>query len=101
MYVAQTPLALGFLASHNGSSMRAIVSALHSGKLVGDARIVISNNSQSPALDFARDAGISALCINSNHHVQALDADHAIAAALESAEVNLVILSGYMRKIGP
>ena len=49
---------LGFLASHNGSSLRAIVAAIEAGALAAEARLVVSNRKAAPALDFAREHGI-------------------------------------------
>ncbi len=92
---------LGFLASHSGSGMRAIVAAAAGGGLPVAPVVVISNNRDSEALVFARQYGIAA------HHLSAkvcgdeFRADQAITATLEQAGVQLVILSGYMRKLGP
>ncbi len=92
---------IGFLASHNGSSLRAIVAALRSGVLKGTAQVVISNNRESPALDFARRETIAAHYINEANCAPSENADQAIARALDTHGVDLVVLSGYMRKIGP
>ncbi len=92
---------IGFLASHNGSSMRAVIAALRSGVLRGTAQVAISNNRESPALDFARHESIEAFCINEANSAPAEDADRAIARTLDAHGVDLVVLSGYMRKIGP
>ena len=40
-------LKLGFLASHTGSNMQAIIDACQVGTLAAEPRVVISNNSQS------------------------------------------------------
>ncbi len=92
-------LSLGFLASGNGSSLRAIVGAIETGVLEARPLIVVSNLPTAPALDFARSHGIAAICIRTVRHPDAADA--ALALALEQAGVNLVILSGYLRKLGP
>ena len=39
-----SPLKLGFLASKNGTSMRAIVEATRAGVLAAEPRLVVSNN---------------------------------------------------------
>ena len=96
------PLRLGFLASHGGSSMRAIIAAIDDGRLGGAIpAVAISNNSQSPALVFARQHGIPAYHLSDRTHPEPDGLDAAIAAALRRHEATLVILSGYMRKIGP
>jgi phosphoribosylglycinamide formyltransferase-1 len=91
-------LKLGFLASHGGSAMRAIVAACRAGTLAAEPRLVIGNNADAPALAFARESGIPA------HHIsrrQTDDPDAAMAEALAASGVELVVLSGYMRKLGP
>ena len=94
-------LTLGFLASHGGSSMKAIIAAVRRGTLAAEARIVISNNANAPALAYARDAGVPALHLSQSKLGPEGDIDRAIAAALAGAGVDLVVLSGYLRKLGP
>jgi phosphoribosylglycinamide formyltransferase-1 len=100
-----TPLAvpprLGFLASHGGSNVQAILDAIGAGRLRAEPRVVISNNSQSLALERARRAGVPALHLSSQTHPDPGDLDRAIAGALAAHGVELVILAGYMKKLGP
>ena len=93
-------LRLGFLASHNGSSMQAICRAMQAGQLDAEARVVISNNSQSHALAFARNIAIPAyhLSLKTEHTAEMVD--RKLRHTLLAHDVNLVILSGYMRKLG-
>ena len=70
------PLRLGFLASKNGSSLRAVVAALESGALDAEARIVISNNRTAPALAFAEEHGVPSLCIPTQGGGSAIVRDH-------------------------
>jgi phosphoribosylglycinamide formyltransferase-1 len=95
------PLHLGFLASHGGSSMRCIVDALAAGQRSGSARIVISNNADSPALAFARDRGIPTRHVSATSAGSEAAADAAICDALQAAGAEWLILSGYLRKLGP
>ena len=41
---------LGFLASHGGSNMQAVIDACREGRVNAEPRVVISNNSRSRAL---------------------------------------------------
>jgi phosphoribosylglycinamide formyltransferase-1 len=95
------PLELGFLASHGGSGMRAIVAAIREGRLDAEARLVISNNAGCEALAFARSEGLPWRHISASSAGGAEAADLAIADALTDAGVGLVVLSGYMRRLGP
>ena len=95
------PLRLGFLASHGGSNLQAILDAIAEGRLQAEARVAISNNSASKALERARHRGIPALHISGQTHPEPEALDAAIAAALTGHGAELVVLAGYMKKIGP
>lgn len=92
-------LKLGFLASGAGSSAQAIVAAIRSGELAAEPRLMVSNNKSAAALEFARSQKIPALCIPTRADPAAADA--ALAEALASHGVELVVLSGYLRQLGP
>ncbi|MFC3070060.1 phosphoribosylglycinamide formyltransferase [Phenylobacterium soli] len=92
-------LKLGFLASGAGSSAQAIVAAIRSGELAAEPRLMVSNNKSAAALEFARSQKIPALCIPTQADPAAADA--ALAEALASHGVELVVLSGYLRQLGP
>ena len=67
-------LKLGFLASHAGSNMQAVVAACRAGTLVAEPRAAVSNNSRSGALAKARAGGIAASHINEKTPPGAVDA---------------------------
>jgi phosphoribosylglycinamide formyltransferase-1 len=92
-------LKLGFLASRNGSSMRAIVAAAEAGELAAEPRLLVSNRREAPALAFAAEHGVPTRVIPTLADPEAADA--ALKAALQEAGVDLVVLSGYLRKLGP
>ena len=93
-------LRLGFLASHGGSAMRAVLEAIRDGTLDAEARLVISNNEAAPALDAARAFAVPALHLSQTKLGPGGDLDRALAEALAGAGVEWVVLSGYMRKLG-
>lgn len=92
-------LKLGFLASRNGSSLRAIVEAIDAGRLEAEARLVVSNNRSAAALEFASDRGLPTLCIPTQADPDAADAR--LAEAMAAHDVDLIVLSGYLRRLGP
>ena len=94
-------LRLGILASHAGTTMQAILDACASGELDADVRVVISNNSRSGAITRARSAGIPALYLSRATHPDETALDRAILAALADHDVNMVVLAGYMKRLGP
>ena len=91
---------LGFLASHTGSNMQAVIDACKSGKLAAKPSVVISNNSDSEALKRAARAGIPHYHFSSRTHPLSEELDDAILQVLILHEVDLVVLAGYMRKLG-
>ena len=93
------PLKLGFLASGGGSSARAIVEAIKAGDLPAEARLMVSNNKSAAALEWARAEGLATLCLPTQADPQAADAR--LAEELQEHGVELVVLSGYLRQLGP
>jgi len=94
-------LRLGFLASHGGSNMQAIIDACKDGRLDAEPAVVISNNSESTSLERARREGIPRYHLSSATHPGPAQLDAAILRTLEEHGVDLVILAGYMKLLGP
>jgi phosphoribosylglycinamide formyltransferase-1 len=92
---------LGLLASHRGTNLQAIVDACKSGKLSATPAVVISNNSRSGAAERAQREGIPFCHLSGKTHPDPAALDTAILEALEDHRVELVILAGYMKKLGP
>ncbi len=89
-------LEIGVLASHNATSIRPSVEAALAGELNASFKAFISNNSNAPALEYARQKQIPSYHISSKTHENpAL----AIKETFLSHNVNLVVLSGYMRRL--
>lgn len=93
-------LRLGFLASHNGTNMQAIIDSCNEGTLNAVPCVIISNNSKSGALERARKEGISGYHLSGKTHPDAENLDKTILYTLRQFGVNLVILAGYMKKLG-
>ena len=89
------------LASHGGSILQAVIDACEAGSLPAEVSLVISNNSQSGALARARSHGISTAHLSSRTHPDPDALDEAIEQALIDADADWVLLSGYMKKLGP
>lgn len=94
-------LRLGILASHAGTTMQAIIDACHEGRLHADVCVVISNNSRSGALERAMTHGIPALHLSGVTHPDPRDHDKAIVETLTGHGSDVVVLAGYMRRLGP
>ncbi|NLT21751.1 MAG: phosphoribosylglycinamide formyltransferase [Syntrophorhabdus sp.] len=92
---------IGFLASHGGSNMQAIIDACKAGRLHATPVVVISNNGDSRALERARVEGIPSYHLSGTTHPDPESLDQAILDALVRHKVNVVALAGYMKKLGP
>ena len=91
---------LGFLASHNGSNMQAIIEACKTGALHATPAVVISNNADSGALSRAERESIPYYHLSAKTHPIPESLDRALLDALQAHEVDIVILAGYMKKLG-
>jgi len=92
-------LHLGFLASHGGSNMQAIIDACKDGRLDATPCVAISNNSDSMALQRARNEGIPWYHISGATHPGSAE-DEEILRVLKRHGVDTVILAGYMKILG-
>ena len=92
---------LGCLASGGGANLQAIIDAAASGELHADLAVVISNNSTSGALRRARNAGIPGFHLSGATHPEDAALDLAILGTLQDHGVDVVVLAGYMKMLGP
>lgn len=94
-------LNLGFMASHGGSNMQAVLDAINSGRLRAKPCVLISNNSASKAMERARLQGMPHYHLSQKTHPDPDDLDAAILEAFRKHEAEYILLLGYMKKLGP
>jgi phosphoribosylglycinamide formyltransferase-1 len=92
---------LGVLASHEGTTLQAVLDAVAAGRLAAVVAVVISNNRESGALRRARAADVPAVHLSSATHPDADALDRAILQSLTAARVDTVLLAGFLKKLGP
>jgi phosphoribosylglycinamide formyltransferase-1 len=92
---------LGILASHEGTTLQAVIDACAAGTIAGQVVAVVSNNRDSHALERARTAGVAAYQLSGRTHPDPAALDAAIWAVLERHAVDVVVLAGYMKQLGP
>lgn len=81
--------------------MQAVIDACNSGDLDACPVIVIGNNSQSGALARAKREGIAYCHLSSKTHPTPDKLDNAFVGLLAEHAVDIIVLAGYMKKIGP
>ena len=94
-------LRIGILASHAGTTMQAIINACANHRINAKVCVVISNNSRAGALTRARTHGISTAHLSSVTHRTPHDLDRAISRTLIKYDVDVIVLAGYMKRVGP
>lgn len=92
---------ISFLASHGGSSAKALLAAMQQGTLAAEPGIVVTNNRDSAIFHWCLDNRIDVRHVSSKTHRGEAGADEAISTVLQNAGTDLVVCSGYMKKIGP
>jgi phosphoribosylglycinamide formyltransferase 1 len=92
---------VGVLASHEGTTLESLLDAFSVGRIQGRVAVVVSNNGDSGALRRARQAGVQAVHLSSKTHEDPTALDAAIRGVLVAADVDVVFLAGYMKKLGP
>jgi len=75
------------------------MAAIRSGELNAEPRLLVSNNKGAAALGFAAQAGVPARVIPTQADPAAADAK--LARAMADHDVELIVLSGYLRQLGP
>jgi len=95
------PLRLGILLSGRGSNFLAIARNIRNGALpIVEIALVLSNVADAAGIQAARDLGLpTQICVSKGRPRAEHDAD--MLAHLRAANVDLVILAGYMRLLSP
>jgi phosphoribosylglycinamide formyltransferase-1 len=90
---------LGVLGSGTGSNFVAIADAIASGKVPATIAVVLSDVENSGILQHARERSLKAQYISPGKFRTKLDedAERAVVTALREAQVDLVVLAGFMR----
>ena len=92
-------LRLGVLASGSGSNLQSIIDRCADGSIDAEIVLVLSNVPGAGALARAEKAGIPTALIDHRTFSERADFDRAVVAKLQSVEVDLVVLAGFMRLI--
>ena len=88
------------MASHGGSGMEAVLKAMQKG-LNAIPTVLVCNNKNAEAFNVAKQHSVATYHLSSKTHTDSELLDSAICATLNKHDVDLLMLSGYMKKLGP
>jgi len=91
---------LGILVSGSGSNLQAIIDNIEAGKLDAEVSIVISNNSTAYALERCRRHALPFAVVDHRNYPSRDEFDRQMIEELETRNVELVIMAGFMRLLG-
>jgi phosphoribosylglycinamide formyltransferase-1 len=94
-----TPLRFAVLASGGGSNFQVLLDRIRSGDLPAEPAFVVSNNSRSPALEKARQAGVPAYHVSGKTEGSEDGVAAKIVEFLDRHRADWLVLAGYMKKI--
>ena len=90
-------LRIAVMVSGGGTNLQAIIDAVADGKITNtEIATVISNNKNAYALERAAKAGIPNCCISPKDYADRAQFHEALLAALDEAQVDLIVLAGFL-----
>ena len=93
-------LRVGVLVSGGGTNLQAILDAIDAGTIRNaKVEVVISNNAGAFALARAKKHGIPAECLSPKDFASREEFNEALVAKIDSYELDLIVLAGYLVKI--
>ncbi|MBP3893820.1 MAG: phosphoribosylglycinamide formyltransferase [Atopobiaceae bacterium] len=90
---------LGVLLSGSGTNLQAIIDRIAEGTLDATIELVISSRPSAYGLKRAEKAGIQTMTMSKELYADPIKADEVIATMLKKADVDYVIMAGYMRMV--
>ncbi|WP_368505810.1 phosphoribosylglycinamide formyltransferase [Alkalihalophilus sp. As8PL] len=92
---------IAIFASGNGTNAQAIIDQAQSGDINVEVTLVVSDKPNSKALLRASSSGIATFGFKPSNYTNKDEFESDIVAELQSRQIDLVVLAGYMRLIGP
>lgn len=92
---------IAVFASGNGSNFQAIIDAIQAEKLDATIKLLVCDKPGAYAIDRAKAAGIEYFEFRAKDYQDKQAYEEEILARLTDSKIELVVLAGYMRLIGP
>lgn len=95
-------LKIAVCVSGGGTNLQAIIDAVENGTITNtEIKVVISNNKNAYALERAKNHNIEGICISPKEYDTRAEFNKAFLEKLDSYEVDLVVLAGFLVVIPP
>ena len=91
---------IAVLISGRGTNLQALIDAVAGGRLQAEIAVVVSNRAEAQGLARAQAAGIETVTINHRAYPSRDAFEHVLVRELQSRNVALVCLAGFMRLLG-
>ncbi|MGD0276161.1 MAG: phosphoribosylglycinamide formyltransferase [Syntrophales bacterium] len=92
---------IGVLVSGSGSNLQSIIDHIEVGRLDAEIRVIVSNEPEAYALQRAAHHHISSVIVRHGDFTDRQTFEEKIVAVLSKFGVELVIMAGFMRILGP
>ena len=92
---------IGVLVSGSGSNLQSIIDHIEGGRLDAEIKMVVSNNPDAFALQRCSKHRLPAAVIDHREFHTREDFDRCMIAKLRAADVELVVMAGFMRILSP
>src|SRR3954453_8762618 len=96
----KSPTRVAVLASGQGNTFEALVEAGRRGEMRAEVVLLIVSRRDAPATELARRLGVECVVLDEKQLGSAA-CDAAMETLLTSRQIDLVVLAGYVRKVGP
>ncbi len=95
------PIKLAIFLSGRGSNFQAIYHAIHSQRLTATISVVVSDNPSAAGILFAQEHQLPTLTLSPKSFPSMTAYEAEVLAQLSAYKIDLVVLAGYMRIVGP
>lgn len=95
------PVRLGLMASGNGSNFEAVVQACRRGDLQAQVALLVVNRADCAARQRAERLSVPCRLLDHRGYPDREALDHALVGTFQQADVDLVVMAGWMRIVTP
>jgi formyltetrahydrofolate-dependent phosphoribosylglycinamide formyltransferase len=90
---------IAIFASGSGTNFKSIYHHVQFGEIPGQIVLTVSNNSDSGAIEFAKENNMPTLIINEARYPKQVDRYELLIQTLAGNDVDLICLTGYMKRL--